>query len=184
MDESPTTTTTTKPAIGHLIRHVQFGVGRVVGREGDCLVIRFRSGELRRVAANYAGLQPVGAASEVDLVRLQQALREVLADFGTFDAELELADRWQGGTLVLRPGKPGLQEKEVPIDVFLRKLVSIREKLRVLEQKINNHPHLTDADRLDLQAYITRSYGSLTTFNILFADKSGWFVGQSGGKED
>jgi hypothetical protein len=81
---------------------------------------------------------------------------------------------------VLVPGKAGTQEKRVPIDSLFRKVVLIREKLRVLEQKINNHDKLSDEDRLSLQQYITQCYGSLTTFNILFADEADKFKGQGG----
>jgi hypothetical protein len=89
----------------------------------------------------------------------------------------EISDRWTGGQLVLRPGKAGTQEKVVPIESFFRKIIAVREKLRVLEQRINAHPKLTDEDRLQLQEYITRIYGSLTTFNVLFADPADRFVG-------
>ena len=88
--------------------------------------------------------------------------------------------RWLGGTVTLTPGKEGVQSREIPIETFIKKIIGIREKLRVLEQKINNHPKLDSADKLELQAYLTRSYGSLTTFNALFADKASHFVGSGG----
>jgi superoxide dismutase len=81
----------------------------------------------------------------------------------------------------MTPGKEDTQAKEIPIEVFIKKIIGVREKLRVLEQKINNHPNLDAADKLELQGYITRSYGSLTTFNALFADKVSHFVGSGAG---
>ena len=84
----------------------------------------------------------------------------------------------------MKPGKAGTQEKTVPIEVFFRKIVGVRERLRVLEQRINGHPKLSDEDRLQLQDYITRAYGSLTTFNVLFADPEDRFVGTKGSEED
>ena len=79
---------------------------------------------------------------------------------------------------MLKPGREGLQEKEVPIDVFFKKIVSIRDRLRVLEQQVNSNDKLSDADKLGLQQYITRCYGSLTTFNVLFDSREDWFVGE------
>ena len=91
-----------------------------------------------------------------------------------------MLDRWKGGSLVLKPGKPGQKEKEVPIDDFFHKIVMVRDRLRVLEQRINSHTGLSDADKVELQQYVTRVYGTLTTFNVLFADREDWFVGQKG----
>ena len=118
----------------------------------------------------------------MDQQEFRNVLREILLDeLGVRD--VELGDRWQNGELVLVPGKPGTQEKRIPIDNLFRKVVLIREKLRVLEQRINNHEKLDDNDRLQLQQYVTQCYGSLTTFNALFRDKEDYFSGQSG-KDD
>lgn len=110
-----------------------------------------------------------------DIRKIVQAVRAI------FNAEQSvtgtLADRWAGGEIVMKPGKAGTQEKVVPIDQLFRKIIGIRDRLRVLEQRINTHPKLDDTDRLQLQEYITRSYGSLTTFNLLFADPDDRFTG-------
>ena len=94
---------------------------------------------------------------------------------GDEDVPVELAGKWDGGEVILRPGKPGLQEKVIPIDAFFHKIVMVRDRLRVMEQKINSHPTLNDAEKVEMQQYITRSYGSLTTFNLLFKDKADQF---------
>jgi hypothetical protein len=90
------------------------------------------------------------------------------------------ADRWRGGELVLRPGKPGLQEKKWPIDAFFHKVVMIRNRLRSLEQQVNA-TELPEDTKLKLQAYVTACYGSLTSFNLLFADEADQFRGSGGG---
>jgi hypothetical protein len=119
---------------------------------------------------------------EEDLRKIVQAVRAVL------NAEQSVSgtilDRWSGGELIMKPGKSGTQEKVVPIDAFFRKLIAVRDQLRVLEQKINTHPKLADEDRLTLQEYITRAYGSLTTFNALFAEPEDRFVGTGGRKSE
>jgi hypothetical protein len=105
---------------------------------------------------------------------LRRVLREELGLTGTAPAE-----RWRGGELVLRPGKPGLQEKSWPIDSFFHKVVMIRNRLRTLEQQVNASELPEDA-KLRLQSYVTACYGSLTSFNVLFADEEDQFRGAGG----
>jgi hypothetical protein len=104
-----------------------------------------------------------------------QAIREVLEEQS---AEVRLAPKWEGGTVVLKPGDPGTQPKEISLDALLHKVVMIRDRLRVLEQKINANEKLTDAEKVDMQQYVTRCYGSLTTFNLLFREERDKFVGE------
>jgi hypothetical protein len=164
--------------IGSIVGHPTFGKGRIIGFEGQSYVIAFMSGEVKRLAFNFELKceDPIGDPA-LDLMKM--AMREVLGEHGWIDCEIEMGTRWQGGSLILKPGKANAQEKEIPLDVFFKKLISVREKLRVLEQKINNHPSLNSQEKVDLQAYITRSYGSLTSFNTLFKSKEQGFVGQS-----
>lgn len=113
----------------------------------------------------------------MDQETFRQVLREVLLDeLGVRD--VELGDRWNDGELVLIPGKEGTQEKRIPLDVFFKKIVMVRDKLRVLEQKINGNKSLSDEEKVQLQQYITGCYGSLTSFNILFKRKEDQFKGQ------
>ncbi|MGC1514584.1 MAG: hypothetical protein WA810_03355, partial [Maribacter sp.] len=93
-----------------------------------------------------------------------------------------IADKWKGGNLILEPGESGLSSKEIPIDTFFHKIVMVRDRIRVMEQKINASANLDDQEKVDLQQYITRIYGSLTTFNVLFTAKSDHFVGEKSGK--
>jgi len=106
---------------------------------------------------------------------LETLLRRILRE-ETGWTPTALADKWKGGELVLRPGKAGLQEKRIPIEVFFRKIVSIRNKLRVLEQQVHA-ADVPDELKLRLQGYITGCYGTLTSFNVLFANEDDRFHG-------
>jgi hypothetical protein len=112
---------------------------------------------------------------DMNIDEFRSVLREVLADELGLTAP-EMGKRWQGGEMVLIPGTSDTQEKRVPLEAFFHKIVMVRDKLRVLEQKINAHPGLSDEEKVQMQAYITGCYGSLTTFNLLFAERADWFT--------
>jgi|SRR5579859_4727231 len=149
----------------------------------------------RRTRSSFTTARSPSGVAEVIIERAPLVLPEDLLDM---DAEefrrvladvirdelgvgvVEIAGRWEGGEMILKPGKPGLQEKRVPLDSLFHKVVLIRDKLRVLEQKINAHPKLAADEKVQLQQYVTGCYGSLTTFNVLFADREDQFVGQKG----
>ncbi len=107
-----------------------------------------------------------------------QAIRDALRE----DApEVPLAPKWEGGSILVKPGDPSLQAKELPLDALFHKVVMVRDRLRVLEQKVNAHPKLSDAEKVEMQGYVTRCYGSLTSFNLLFRDERDKFVGDKAG---
>jgi hypothetical protein len=148
---------------------------------------RTRGGERSSGPPRAAGETPGGKATlilpedllDMDADEFRRVLRYVIrSELGL--GEVSLAGKWEGGEMILKPGKEGLQEKHIPLDSLFHKIVMIRDKLRVLEQKINSHPKLADDEKLQLQQYVTGVYGSLTTFNVLFADKDDQFVGQKG----
>ncbi len=146
---------------------------------------RAAHGESRSFAT---GGNAAGTRLEVDLPEellemnadeFREVLRAVLRDeLGL--GEANLGGRWQGGEVILKPGKEGTQERRIPLESLFNKVVLVRDKLRVLEQKINAHAKLTPEEKVQMQQYITGCYGSLTTFNVLFADKADMFVGQKG----
>ena len=154
--------------IGTVVRHLQFGLGRIVAYEPGQYVIVFRGGDTRRVAWTFDALEVEEKKGDPESDRIRQAVRDVLGEHGWIDVDLELAPRWAGGTLRMIPGKSDIQPKDVPIEAFFKKIVGIRDRLRVLEQKVNANSALAPEEKLDLQGYITRCYGSLTTFNVLF----------------
>ena len=164
--------------VGTLVRHGQFGSGRIVSYEGDTYVVLFRGGEARRVAFTFPDMKPEAGTGDPEMNRIRQAMREVLGDYGWLDVELELGKRWVGGTLRLIPGKEGTAAKDVPLDAFFKKIIGIRDRLRVLEQKLNSHAALAPEEKLELQGYISRCYGSLTSFNVLFGSEHSHFKGQ------
>ena len=166
--------------IGMKVRHPQYGTGTVKTISDITAEIQFDNGDKRAVAPEPSGLEPAEpqmSASGLNLP-LKQFVEETVAvaldklGLGKPDAVVEkLGVRWHGGKLVLHASDPALQTKEVPLETFFHKIVMVRNNLRVLEQKINAHEKLTDGEKVEMQQYITRSYGSLTTFNVLFKEK-------------
>lgn len=169
--------------IGMKVRHPQYGLGMVKTIGEHSAEIKFDDGQ-RTVAPDTAGLEP--AEAQVLVTGLTQPLKQfveettraVMKELGLEKQESvveQLGARWHRGRLVLHPADPTLQTKEVPLELFFHKIVMVRNNLRVLEQKINAHERLTDGDKVEMQQYITRSYGSLTTFNLLFKEKEDQF---------
>ena len=115
---------------------------------------------------------------ELNMTRaeLMELIREAVGEGG----DAPLANKWEGGTLRLVPGKADVQSRDIPLDTFFHKIVMVRDRLRVMEQKLNAHPKLSDAEKVEMQAQITRIYGSLTSFNLLFRDKDDQFTGAKG----
>ena len=173
--------------IGLQVRHPQHGLGTIKALTEQTAEIQFDDGR-KSIAPELTDLQPVTAAAaitglDMPLAQLiEQTAQAVVRELGYDKPDQvieQLGARWHAGKLVLHPSDASLQPKEVPLEVFFHKIVMLRNNLRVLEQKINGHEKLTDADKVELQQYITRSYGSLTTFNVLFKSKSDQFSGAS-----
>lgn len=169
--------------VGMKVRHPEYGPGTVKSVSEHFADIRFDAG-LRTLSPEQCDLQPAEPLAEITAlaVPLTTLIRETVSamvkDLGLEQDDSiveQLSARWQTGLMVLRPGDPSLQAKEVPLQVFFHKIVMMRNNFRVLEQKINGHPQLSDADKIELQQYISRCYGSMTTFNLLFKREADQF---------
>ena len=157
--------------IGMTVRHPQYGVGAVKSISESSADILFADGR-RTVAPEAAGLEPAEPTAAINglSVPLQQFIDQTL-----HAAISKLGLRWHGGKMVLHPADATLQTKEIEMEVFFHKIVMMRNQLRVLEQKINGHEKLSDAEKVEMQQYITRCYGSMTSFNVMFKDKEDQF---------
>ena len=172
-------------SIGARVKHPTMGVGVVYEMDPRTVHVFFREHGEQAISRSFEGLVTIAPGVEIgqeplDLDTVRDSLREVLEELQMPQRPVEMARKFEGGTMELRPKDASLKSKDLPIDDFFHKIVMIRDRFRVLEQKINAHPALNEADKVDLQQYITRCYGSLTTFNILFEDKEDHFVGQRG----
>ena len=167
--------------IGSRIDHSKFGKGVVTNVTSKHYWVTFMESGLETIEldADFELIERV--EDEVDTIsfsEVEQSLISILRRWSDASSISPIGDKWKGGTLVLKPGDVGLSEKEVSIDTFFHKIVMVRDRVRVMEQKINASVNLDDQEKVDLQQYITRIYGSLTTFNILFKNQSDQFVGE------
>jgi len=165
--------------IGARVNHTEFGDGVVYGMDVSTLDIFFRGSGEKQISRNFEGLKvtvsPKQVSQSLDMKGVEQALKRVLTELSDISIPVHIASRWETGTLIFKPANSDLLSKEVPIETFFHKIVMVRDRLRVLEQNINSHEKLNESDKIALQQYISRAYGSLTTFNILFADKKDHF---------
>ncbi len=176
--------------VGLKVRHPQYGVGTIKALAEHTAEVRFDDSITRTISPEASDLQladpsmVVTGLSQPLAQFVEETVRALLDRWGVARPDAivdQLAARWHRGRLVLHPADPALQTKEVPIEAFFHKIIMMRNNLRVLEQKLNAHEHLTDAEKIEMQQYITRCHGSMTTFNLLFKNKEDQFTGTSGG---
>jgi len=169
--------------IGMKVRHPQYGIGIVKTISEATADIQFDDGK-RTIAPEPSGLEPAEPQAAVRGLEMplaqfvQQAVDATIHKLGLEKPDLfveQLGLRWHKGKAVLHPADPTLQTKEVPLEVFFHKIIGMRNQFRVLEQKINGHEKLSDGEKVEMQQYITRCYGSMTTFNVLFKEKEDQF---------
>ena len=167
--------------IGSRIHHSEFGKGVVTNVTSKHYWVTFIEAGLETIAIDSDFEVIEACEDEVDSVsfaEVESSLVHILKRWSDVSEVVPIADKWKGGKLILEPGDTTLQGKELPIDSFFHKITMVRDRLRVMEQKINASKNLDEQEKIDLQQYLTRSYGSLTSFNVLFKLKTQQFVGQ------
>ncbi len=173
--------------IGTRLQHTQHGPGVIVGVRYATYLISFIYHGIKEIDKGDTALEeiiPENVTEEIEThSEVEKSLLKILRLWNGVNEVVPLGDRWQKGTMSLQPADKSLKPKDIPIEDFFHKIVMLRDRVRVMEQQINAHKKLTDEDKVNLQQYITRIYGSLTTFNVLFKNKEQWFVGDKSGSE-
>lgn len=166
--------------IGSRIKSESFGIGVIVKVFPNTYGITFMQHGYMELSQGD-GLEVIeGLPKATDVVSMkdvEQTFKRLLRKYMGEHERVKLGDRWEGGTMILQPADENLRAKEIPIETFFHKIVMVRDKLRVLEQRVNSSKNLSDEEKVNIQQYITRAYGSLTTFNVLFKDKKDHFKG-------
>jgi len=171
--------------IGSRILHSEYGKGVVTNISSKQYWVTFIESGLETIEmdAEFEVIEAVdGEVDTVSFFDVESSLVEILQKWSDVSQRVAIADKWKGGNLILEPGEAGMSTKEIPIDTFFHKIVMVRDRIRVMEQKINASKNLDDQEKIDLQQYVTRIYGSLTTFNVMFKNKSDNFIGEKGEK--
>lgn len=171
--------------VGTRIDHPKYGEG-IISKNAPLTykVIFVRGGEIEftKLNAEFDIIEENDSAEEdrrpkLNIKEFEKVLTYILEKYNGIENKVELGDKWIGGNMILQPANPELKPKEIPIETFFHKIVMMRDRLRVLEQNINSNTRLSDEDKVNLQQYITRIYGSMTSFNVLFDNKEDYFVG-------
>ena len=174
--------------IGTRLQHTQLGPGVIIGVRYATYLISFINHGVKEIDKTDAKLEeviPENVSVEIETSsEVEKSLLKILRLWGEMSEIVPLGEKWKQGTMLLQPFDKSQKPKEIPIDIFFHKIVMLRDRLRVLEQNINSHKVLSDADKVDFQQYITRVYGSLTTFNVLFKNKEHWFTGDKGVRDE
>ena len=170
--------------IGSRIQHTVFGEGIIAGTKLNKYRISFFGKGIVEVLQDTSELEVLEALAPeermISVDDVETTLIEILRKWSDVSELVPLADKWRKGTMVLKSMDDLMKPKEIPLETFFHKIVLLRDRLRVLEQKINAHSKLEDAEKIEMQQYITRMYGSLTTFNVLFKNQTQVFVGEKG----
>ncbi|NRB49290.1 MAG: hypothetical protein HRU41_16555 [Saprospiraceae bacterium] len=165
--------------IGSRVRHPAYGDGVIIRLHKAAYEVCFMLYGIKHVGLEYKQwdiIEAIPAQEQISFSEAEKSLMKILRNFSDITEEVPLGDRWEDGTMILKPADENLKSKEIPIVTFFHKIVMVRDRLRVMEQRINSSK-LSDEEKINLQQYITRIYGSLTTFNVLFKYKEDQFTG-------
>lgn len=168
--------------IGSRVKHPAFGDGVVIAAEVIAYRVCFITYGIKLVGKDYSAweiIDRVEAEDKVSFTEAEKSLIKILKTWSDITEIVPLGDKWKNGLMILKPEDSSLKPKEIPIDTFFHKIVMVRDRIRVMEQRINASD-LSDEEKVNLQQYITRIYGSLTTFNVLFKNKDDQFTGEKG----
>ncbi len=168
--------------VGTRVDHERYGEGIVSEVGMTSASIFFARGGKMQISVDSDELEVLeqpegsgGASSGISLSQMEEVITHVMRKYNGLHEEIEMGDKWDGGNLILEPGNTDMQSKTIPIDTFFHKIVMVRDRLRVLEQSINSSSTLSEQEKVGMQQYISKAYGSLTTFNVLFANKGDQF---------
>ncbi len=167
--------------IGSRVNHPAYGDGVIIKIEQAAYQVCFILHGLKHVGKSYTAWEVIESIPSTEVVSFnaaEESLIKILSAWSDITQVVELGDKWDGGSLILKPQDASMKEKEIPIDTFFHKIVMVRDRLRVMEQRINSSKNLSDEEKVNLQQYITRIYGSLTSFNVLFKYKEDHFIGE------
>jgi hypothetical protein len=165
--------------VGSRVKHPAFGEGVIIAVHKAAYEVTFMTYGVKQVGRTYDQwevIEAIPANEALSLNEVEKSMIKVINMYSDIQQHVELGDKWEGGTLILQAGREGLKPKEMPIETFFHKIVMVRDRLRVMEQRINSS-QLSDEEKVNLQQYITRIYGSLTSFNVLFEYKDDHFKG-------
>lgn len=166
--------------VGSRVKHPAYGNGVIIGVSHSSYQVCFIQYGIKALGKEYKSweiIDEVSADAELTYNNLEKSLIKILSKWSDITEVVGLGEKWDGGMLILKPYDESLKPKEIPIDTFFHKIVMVRDRIRVMEQRINSSK-LSDEEKVNLQQYITRIYGSLTTFNVLFKNKEDYFVGE------
>lgn len=170
-------------AVGTRVDHPRYGEGIISKNKLTAYEIFFERGGKIEITKRNTDLSVIEKNEDaapktgLSIAEIEEVISYVLDKHGALNEVVPLGEKWIEGTMILQPANKELSSKEIPVETFFHKVVMLRDRLRVLEQNINSHKVLTDEDKVNLQQYITRIYGSLTTFNVLFSEKVHYFSG-------
>jgi len=167
--------------VGSRVKHAAHGEGVVIRLHGAAYEVCFMTYGIKMVGKDYDSweiIDAVAAENTITYTDAEKSLIRILKNWSDISSKVEMGDKWNDGVMILKPSDPSMKPKEIPLEGFFHKIVMVRDRLRVMEQRVNSSKSLNDEEKVNLQQYITRIYGSLTTFNVFFKYKADHFVGE------